>query len=420
MLTYVISNSGQPLMPTGRCGKVRRLLKGNKAKVISRCPFTIQLLYDTETHVQPVTLGINAGSKVIGVSATTEDKELYAAEVELRNDIVKNLATRKEMRRARRNRKTRYRAPRFDNRVHTKNKGWLAPSVEQKVQTHLTVTAKVCKLLPVSKIVVETASFDIQKIKNPDIAGEEYQKGEQLGFWNVREYVLWRDNHTCQCCKGKSRDPILNVHHIESQKTGGNAPNNLVTLCETCHTGYHQGKVKLPDGITRRGESFRDAVFMGIMRWEFFNRVRALYEPQGIEIKMTYGYITKNTRIRYGLPKTDAVDARCISGNPQAKPLDYCYYQKKVRCHNRQLHKMTIGKGGYRKANQAPKFVKGYQLFDKVQMPTGETGFIFGRRSSGYFDIRKLDGTKLSPSISYKKLEPLEKRKSYLTERREL
>lgn len=87
---------------------------------------------------------------------------------------------------------------------------------------------------------VETASFDIQKIKNPDIQGAEYQQGDQLGFWNVREYVLFRDGHTCQCCKGKSKDKILNVHHIESRKTGGNAPNNLITLCETCHTGYQQ------------------------------------------------------------------------------------------------------------------------------------------------------------------------------------
>jgi len=418
MLTYVISNDGQPLMPTERCGKVRRLLREKKAKVISRCPFTIQLLYSTGNHVQPVTLGTDAGSKTIGISATTKDKELYASEVELRNDIVKNLSARREMRRARRNRKTRYRAPRFDNRIHAKNKGWLAPSVEQKVQTHLTVTAKVCKLLPVSKIVIETASFDIQKIKNPEIAGIEYQQGEQLGFWNVREYVLWRDNHTCQCCKGKSGDKILNVHHKESRKIGGNTPDNLVTLCETCHTGYHQGKVKLPDKLLKRGESFRDASFMGIMRWAFYNRAKELYEAQDIEVAMTYGYITKHTRIRHGLEKTHAVDARCITGNPQAKPLDYFYYQKKVRCHNRQLHKMTISKGGYRRANQAPKYVKGYQLFDKVQMPTGETGFIFGRRSSGYFDVRKLDSTKLSASISYKKLKLLEKRKSYLTERR--
>ena len=109
----------------------------------------------------------------------------------------------------------------------------------------------VCKILPVTKIVVETASFDIQKIKNPEISGKEYQQGPQLDFWNVCEYVLFRDGHTCRCCKGKSKDRILNVHHIESRKTGGNSPDNLVTLCETCHKKYHKGEITLPKEIKR-------------------------------------------------------------------------------------------------------------------------------------------------------------------------
>ena len=137
-----------------------------------------------------------------------------------------------------------------------------------------------------------------------------------------------------------------------------------------------------------------------------------------VNVKMTYGYITKNTRIKYNLSKEHYIDARCISGNPNAKSIDnVVYYQKKVRCHNRQIHKNTILKGGYRKSNQAPKYVFGYQLFDKVLYNNKEC-FIFGRRSSGSFDIRLLDGTKISAGISYKKLKLLEKRKSFLTERR--
>lgn len=197
-MVHVLSKAGQPLMPTKNHAKVRILLKQGKAKVTNRCPFTIQLMYESTTHTQPVSLGIDAGSKVIGISATTENTVLYEAEVTLRNDIVDLLSTRRQNRRARRNRKTRYREERFNNRVHSKNKGWLAPSVQQKVDTHLTVVSKVCKMLPVSRITVETASFDIQKIKNPDIEGTDYQQGEQLSFWNVREYVLWRDGHTCQ------------------------------------------------------------------------------------------------------------------------------------------------------------------------------------------------------------------------------
>ena len=414
-MVYVLSKTGQPLMPTENHAKVRVLLKQQKAKVVHRCPFTIQLLYDSTDYTQPVSLGIDAGSRHIGVSATTETKVLYEADVTLRNDIVDLLSTRREARRSRRNRKTRYRKPRFNNR--TRKNGWLAPSVQQKVDTHLTVVRKVTEILPVSNITVETASFDIQKIKNPDISGTGYQQGEQLDFWNVREYVLFRDGHTCQCCKGKSKDPVLNVHHIESRKTGGNAPNNLITLCGTCHKGYHKGTVTLPKAI-HRGMKFKDATFMGVMRWAFYNRMKETYEPLGIMVNMTYGYITKNSRIEHNLPKDHFIDARCISGHPDATSNGMVFYQKKVRCHNRQIHKQKILKGGIRKRNQAPYLVKGFRLFEKVKYH-GKQYFIFGRRSSGFFDIRTLDGTKVNKgSVSCKKIRSLDMPRSYLTEER--
>lgn len=150
MVVYVINKNGQPLMPTTRCGKVRRILNSNKAKVVKRCPFTIQLLYETTNFVQPISLGVDAGSKKIGISTTTKAQELYASEVELRNDIVNNLSARREFRRSRRNRKTRYRKPRFNNRKSSKKEGWLAPSVQHKVETHLTVIDKITKILPIS------------------------------------------------------------------------------------------------------------------------------------------------------------------------------------------------------------------------------------------------------------------------------
>ena len=413
MLVYIISKDGHPLMPTCRCGKIRRLLKCNKAKVFKYCPFTVQLLYETTDITQDVILGVDAGSKFIGLSATVENKELYAGEIELRNDIVDLISTRKQNRRSRRNNKTRYRKARFNNRISNKKEGWLAPSILNKINTHLTVVAKIFEILPITQIIVETASFDIQKIKNPEIKGKEYQQGELLNFWNVREYVLFRDGHICQCCKGKSKDNILNVHHIESRKIGGNAPNNLITLCETCHKGYHSGTIKLPKTI-KRGMSFKDSAFMGIMRWTFYNKLKETY----LNVNMTYGYITKNIRIQNNLPKTHYIDARCISGNPQAKPLGYYFYQKKVRCHNRQTHKSNILKGGIKKRNQAQYIVKGYRLFDKVKYNNKEY-FIFGRRANGFFDIRNLQGEKVNKgSISYKKLKLLETRKKYLTERR--
>ena len=413
-MVYVLNENGHPLMPTENYGKVRILLKHKKAKVIRRCPFTIQLMYSTKSYTQNITLGVDTGSKHIGLSATTKSKELYAAEVELRNDITKLISDRKEFRSSRRNRKTRYRKPRFMNRVSSKKKGWLAPSVKQKIQSHLSVIHMVHKILPITQIIVETASFDIQKINNPNIQGTEYQQGNQLNFWNTREYVLFRDKYTCQCCKGKSKDKILNVHHIESRKVGGNAPNNLITLCNTCHKGYHKGVIKLPKNI-KRGMKFNHTTFMGIMRWYLYNELKAKYP----NVKNTYGYITKNVRISNNLPKTHYIDAKCISGNPLAKAINYYFYLKKVRCHNRKIHKVKIIKGGKRKLNQAPYLVKDFRLFDKVKYQ-GKEYFIFGRRQNGYFDIRTLNGEKVNKgSLSCKKIKLLEKRKNYIIERRE-
>jgi hypothetical protein len=409
-MVYVINKQGQALMPTERFGKVRRLLKNSLAHVVCRIPFTIQLDYDTTDYTQPVSLGIDAGSKHIGISATTSEKEMYAADVELRNDIVDKLSTRREQRRTRRSR-LRYRKARFNNRISSKRKGWLAPSVENKIQTHLTVVEKIHKFLPITNIVVETASFDIQKINNPSISGSEYQQGEQLDFFNVREYVLFRDNHICQHCKGKSKDKVLNVHHIESRKTGGDSPKNLITLCETCHKAYHRGDFELN---VKRGKSFRDSAFMGIMRWKLYDRLKNIYP----NVSMTFGYITKNTRITNNLPKDHYIDARCISGNPVAKPLGYYFYQKKVRCQNRQIHKSNFLKGGRKKLNQAPFLVKGFRLFDLVEYQK-DLYYIFGRRDSGFFDIRKLDGTKVNKgSINCKYLRLVDKRKSILIEKR--
>lgn len=407
-MVYVINKDGQPLMPTKRHGKVRRLLRDKKAKVVRRCPFTIQLLYDTTSIVQEVTLGVDAGSKTIGLSVTTNKKVLFEAEVTLRNDIVDLLSTRREMRRARRYRKIRYRKTRFNNR-RCKD-GWLAPSVRQKIESHITVIGKVHKMLPIRKIVVEVASFDIQKIKNPNIQGEEYQQGEQLGFWNVREYVLFRDGHTCQCCKNKSKDKILNVHHIESRKTGGDAPNNLITLCETCHTKHHKSEIALPKNIYR-GMKFSDAAFMGVMRWALYEKLRDIY----LDVKLTYGYITKHIRIQHDLSKAHYVDARCISGNPSALTTKEIFFFKKVRCHNRQIHKCKILKGGIRRMNQASYIVKEFRLYDKV-FAKGKEWYIHGKRTKGSFVLKTLLGDSLE--IVPTKIRFLGTQRGFIVERR--
>ena len=402
-MVYILDIDNNPLMPTERHGHVRRLLRDRKACVAKRTPFTIKLNYRTTTYTQEVSLGIDAGTRHVGVSATTKSKELFSSEVVLRKDIVDLLSTRREQRRTRRNR-LRHRKARFNNRK--RKNGWLAPSVQNRVDAHLKVIRNVHRILPIAKTTIEVAQFDTQLIKNPHIEGVDYQRGEQMGFWNVREYVLARDGHKCQHCHGKSKDPILNVHHLESRKTGGNAPNNLITLCETCHKDYHRGKFELK---IKRGTSLRDAAVMNIMRWAVYDKAKQEFT----NVHLTYGYITKNIRIQNGIVKTHAADARCISGNPAVSPLPFYYLQKQIRRHNRKIHKANILKGGKKKANQSPYMVKGFRLFDKVKY-NGIECFVYGRRASGSFDIRKIDGTKVRSSISFKKLKLLEVRKNFL------
>lgn len=407
-MVYVQDRGGKPLMPTERHGKVRRLLDCGRAEVVCRCPFTIRLAYDTTKHVQRVTLGVDAGSKHIGLSATTKKKELYAAQCDERTDVTELLATRRELRIARRNRTTRYRKSRFYNR--RRSEGWLAPSIRCKVDEHLRIVGKVHRILPITKTVVEVAQFDAAKIKNPEIQGEQYQQGEQLSFWNVREYVLARDGHVCQHCHGKSKDKVLNVHHLESRKTGGNAPNNLITLCETCHKAYHRGEFELK---VKRGTSLRDAACMNIMRWAVYNALKARYS----NVHLTYGYITKDTRIRNGIEKTHNADAYCVSGNIKASRSVELFRHRFVRRHNRQIHKLTILKGGIRKANQAARYVKGFQLFDKVRY-NGIECFIAGRRTSGSMYLRDFDGNTVNAGAGWMRIALVSRLRALLTERR--
>ncbi|HCA69373.1 MAG TPA: HNH endonuclease [Lachnospiraceae bacterium] len=423
-MVYVLSKDGQPLMPTKRYGKVKHLLRSKRAKAIKRCPFTIQLTYDSDSYTQSITLGVDAGSKTIGLSATTKTQELYAAEVTPRNDISDLLETRRSLRSSRRNRKLRYREPRFLNRTKSKHPGWLAPSVRAKVDSHLKVIEDMTKILPISKIIIETASFDLQKIKAMELGlptpeGTDYQKGELLDFVNVREYVFWRDNYTCQWCHGKSKSNILHTHHWAYWKGDHtDKPSSQITLCDKCNDSKnHKPEAKMLWGwepkitFTAKG-----AAFMGIMRWSVYNELKEIYEPSGIHIKMTYGYITKANRIAYNLPKEHRVDARCITGYPDVLPAEEWYNSKKIRCHNRQIHKSNP-KRGVRKLNQAPYMVNGYRLFDKVLFKNTEC-YITGRRSTGYFALKTLDGQKIHDSAKVKDLKLIEPRKLYLTERK--
>ena len=405
MVVYVLNRHGKPLMPC-HPAKARILLKQGKAKVVQRTPFTIQLLYGSSGYKQPITLGVDSGYKHIGLSAVSGKRELYVAEIELRDNISKLLTERREYRRNRRYRKTRYRKPRFLNR--RRPEGWLAPSVQHKLDTHVKAVSQVASILPIAKVVVEVASFDIQKIKNPDISGEDYQNGEQKGFWNVREYVLFRDNHTCQICKGKSKDTVLEVHHIIPRSKGGtDRPDNLITLCRTCHERLHKGEIKTT--LKHKNNGFKPESFMSTIRWKVVYKLKGL----GYSVSHTYGYLTKSKRINLNLPKSHVNDAFVIAGGTNQERLDKCFFIKQVRKCNRKLYR---GSRSHIR-NTAERFVIGFQRFDKV-LWKGTECFVFGRRKTGYFDLRKLDGTKVSPSANAKHLKLLESAKTFLVELR--
>lgn len=350
-MVYILDKDNKPLMPTERHGKVRRLLNEGKAKVVKQIPFTVKLLYDSTEFTQPVTLGIDSGSKHVGVSAVANNKELFSGEHLLRDGktgVPQLLETKRTLRRSRRNRKTRYRAPRFDNRARKPSPGydkWFTPTTRTQIAGHEHMIRELKKILPISHIIVECASFDTQLLKNPNIQGVEYQNGE-MSDWsaNLREYVLARDNHTCQWCKKNSfkHGVILQTHHIHFRSRGGSdRPDNLITLCTECHKKLHEiekATGKLPIDLSKSA-SLRAPALISVMKWELFNMVRRYDE----NANMTFGYKTKKTRIDanrnlgLNLEKAHHIDARCITGCPDAKPLGFRYVSEQRRCHNRAL-----------------------------------------------------------------------------------
>ena len=399
MFVYVLNKNGEALMPC-KPRKARVLLKEKKAKVVNRTPFTIQLLYGSSGYKQPVNLGVDAGSHYIGLSATTHKNELFKATVELRQDISGLLESRKILRRNRRN-KLRYRPARFNNRG---KKGKLALSIQHKIDCHLTIIKRICNIIPIENIIVETAEFDIHKLKNPEVSGVEYQHGDGEGFYNVKSAVLSRDNYTCQICGVKQAK--LEVYHIRSRSEGGsNRMDNLVVLCKDCHAKVHTGELD----FTKKVKSFKHSSHMNIMRKRLVQSLKNEFS----NVFETFGYLTKYVREKLGLVKSHCNDAFIISHNLDAEQSDIEYLYKKVRRHNRQIHKSKPSKGGKRKRNQSPYIVNGFRRYDKVIYNNKEC-FITGKRSSGYFQLKTFDGTVISQGISSKRLKLLEPIKGWL------
>ena len=377
MLVYVLKQNGQPFMPTARFGKVRRLLKEGKAKVVRREPFTIKLLYEPETDVvQECYCGVDTGSRHIGVAVVGNDKVLYQSQTELRSDIKRKMDSRRMYRRNRRNRKTRYRKPRFLNRRNSIRKDRLSPSVRHKVQAHIDEIEFCKKILPVldENIILEVSQFDTALMKNPSLMNEKvkhwgYQQGFNYGYSSRRSAILHRDNYTCQCCgKKKCR---LEVHHIKFRSNGGtDDEGNLITLCEDCHKGVHAGTIVL-NKIPKKSKNLKYATHMSIIR----SQLLKVY-PKAVE---TFGFVTSENRNHLHLSKDHYIDACVVaSGGLEFKELEVIFYKNRVSKGDYQLTK------GIRGEQKLPTGkICGFRKFDKVEY-LGEKYFIKGRMNSGF------------------------------------
>ena len=404
-MVYVINFDNTPLMP---CTSViaRLLLSQGKAKCIKRTPFTIKLLYQATKYTQPITLGIDTGSSKIGSSAVKDNGDvIYLSEVEIRNDISEKLKQRSKYRRNRRNRKTRYRKARWLNRKNSIKKDRFSPTMTSKINSHLKEIKYVQTMLPVSRIILETATFDPHALKNPAVLSKKwlYQKGINYGFANTKAYVLDRDNHTCQYCKGKSKDSKLEVHHIVFRRNNGSdEPENLICLCKTCHDQLHDGNITLKGGKAKG--HLNHATQMNSIRTQL---LRIL--PDAEE---TFGFVTKEHRQLLKLTKEHYMDAVAIAsqGDKVNFKTNVVLFKKCVPDGDYQQSK------GIRSEQRIPTGkIQGFRKFDKVRY-LGHEYFIKGRMNTGYAILMDSKGAKvaLKPIPKFNKMERIQARNSWI------
>lgn len=392
-MVYVLNINGQPLMPTNRHGKVKYLLKQGKAKVVKRCPFTIKLLYDSTNYTQNVTLGIDTGSGTLGAAVSDDNGNIvYMSKVEVRNNIADKMFQRAKYRRNRRNRKTRYRKPRWLNRKNSIKSGRFSPTMISKLHSHTKEIEFIKSILPISTLVLETAQFDVHLMKNPSLANPNvkhwgYQKGINYGFENTKAMVLNRDDYTCQYCKGKHKDSKLEAHHIVFRSQGGSdEESNLITLCHTCHKDLHSRKITPKFKGKKRG-TLKYATQMNSIRCQLLKTY-----PDAIE---TFGMVTKANRLSIGIPKDHHFDACVIASglNPITIKTNLVYLKRSISKGDyqqtqgiRSEQKLTTGK------------ICGFRKFDKVRY-FGKEYFIKGRMSTGYAILMDIEGNKIDFSF---------------------
>ena len=402
-MVYVIGKNGNPLMP---CKNViaRILLKNSKAKCVRRTPFTIKLLYETTEYTQELTHGVDTGSSRVGSSVVDSNGNVvYTSEIEIRNDITGKMKQRAKYRRNRRNRKTRYRKARWRNRKNSIRKDRFSPTMISKINSHLKEIKFVKSILPITRLIVETATFDPHALKNPEVLKNKllYQKGINYGYANTKAYVLNRDGYTCQQCNGKSKDKKLVVHHIIFRSNGGSdEADNLIVLCETCHDKIHSGQIVL-NGGKKKGQ-LNHATQMNSIRMQLL---------KSLDCEETFGFITKEHRQFLNLPKEHFIDAAIIAS--QGKPVIFKT--------DNVIRKKCVADGDYQKTkgirSEQPITtgkIKGFRKFDKVKY-LGCEYLIKGRMSTGYAILMDIRANKISlkPIPKFSKMKRMSARKSW-------
>jgi 5-methylcytosine-specific restriction endonuclease McrA len=391
---FVLDTQLKPLTPCSP-GTARRLLKARKAAIYRRFPFTIVLKKTVEETPQSCRVKIDPGSKVTGLAILKDLQVLWAAELTHRGQAIKDaLLSRRQLRRTRRHRKTRYRKPRFLNRK--RKPGWLPPSLQHRVDTTLTWVNRLRKVCPLASISQELVRFDTQKLQNPEVSGVEYQQGELFGY-EVREYLLEKWGRKCAYC-GVGNTP-LEVEHIHPQSKGGsNRVSNLTLACHPCNQSkgnrdirdFLSGKPPVLARILEQAKApLKDAAAVNATPWELYQRLK----ETGLPVEVGTGGLTKYNRTRLELPKTHWLDAACVGVTDS---LEVCTQQPlKIEAKGHGTRQMCrTDKFGFPK-RYVPrfKFVKGFQTGDIVKaiVPQGKkAGIHTGRvavRSTGSFNI---------------------------------
>ena len=402
---FVLDTNKVPQLPI-HPGAARLLLSEGKAAIYRRFPFTVILKRAVDRPiVETVTLKVDPGSKTTGIALVQEGKVIFAAELEHRGQQIKDaLEKRRAVRRGRRQRKTRYRKPRFQNR--TRPKGWLAPSLKSRInnlQTWLIRFIKLCNIsggVPsgTSAISMELVRFDTQLMKNAEVSGVEYQQGELQGY-EVREYLL--EKYSRKCCYCGAENVSLDLEHITPKSRGGsNRVSNLCLACRPCNESKGNQTATefgFPNIQAQAKKPMKDASVVNSIRWAIFT----MFKSTGLSVEVGTGGRTKFNRISQRYPKAHWIDAACVGQSGQQVKLDVNHQPLLIKALGRGNRRMVnVDKFGFPrgKAKQA-KRVHGFQTGDMVKaiVPSGKKkGQYVGTvsvRTSGSFKINgQVDG----------------------------